>query len=143
MRQLTFAIAILLGGCAGSLSDAERHAEEAKNIPPVNYKADVVAFLRTYLNNPTNLRNAAMSQPELRELGPIPRYVACVRYDAKGSNGQYAGIKDSLVIFISGRLDSIVELGGSGGDAERRKPLREFCAAAEYERFPELERLTR
>jgi hypothetical protein len=145
MRWLPLFIALVLGGCAGSpMRDAEayRQAEEAKNIVPVNYRGDLVAFMRTYLNDPTNLRGAAISQPELREVGPISRFVMCVRFNAKGSNGQYAGVKDTLAIFISGKLDRLIEFAAGEG-SERDRPLREYCAAAAYQPFPELERLTR
>ncbi len=145
MRQLVIVIAVVLGGCAGlsGESDAQRRAEEAKNIAPLTYKSDLVAFMRTYLNDPTNVRNAAISQPELTMLDVIPRYVACVRFNAKANNGQYAGIKDNAAVFISGKLDRMIELSGAGGNPERDKPLRDFCAAAAYQPFPELERLSR
>ncbi|MEA2953049.1 MAG: hypothetical protein QOJ96_2569 [Alphaproteobacteria bacterium] len=146
MRWPILIIAAALAGCAGSPwaeSESQRRVEEAKNIPPIDYKADAIAFLRTYLNDPTRVRNAAISQPELKTVGSIPRFVACVRFNAKKSNGQYAGLKDNAAVFISGKLDRLIELGGTGEEAERNKPLREFCAAAAYEPFPELERLTR
>jgi hypothetical protein len=145
MRWLFLLPALILGGCAGD-SEARRQAEEAKNVFPAGYKSDVVAFMRTYLNDPTNIRSASLSVPELKTVGPYARFVACVRYNAKGSNGQYGAVKDSLAVFISGRLDRVVELGrpdSSGEEAERNKPLRETCAAAVYQPFPELERLTR
>jgi hypothetical protein len=149
MRWLLFVIVFALGGCGGSPwgeSEAQRKAEEAKNIFPMNYKTDLVAFMRTYLNDPTNIRGAGVSQPELRSTGTLSRFVACVRYNAKGPGGQYAGAKDNLAIFISGRLDNLVELssGAEGSEeAVRNKPLREFCSTAVYQPFPELERLTR
>jgi hypothetical protein len=147
MRWLLLLGAIVLGGCAGSpwrLAQEQHEAEEAKNVAPTNYKADLLAFMRTYLNDPTNIRNAAMSQPQLISLGPQHRYVACVRFNAKASSGQYGGMKDTLAVFISGKLDSLIELGGADGDgSDRKKPLRELCAAAAYQPFPELERLAR
>ncbi len=146
MRWLILVVAVALGGCAGSPwgeSDSQRAAEEAKNIPPVNYKADLVAFMRTYLNDPTNVRGAMIAQPAMTTVGTINRFVACLRFNAKSSNGQYAGIKDTAAVFISGKLDRMIELSSSGEEAERNKPLREFCSAAAYQPFPELERLAR
>src|SRR5581483_8782255 len=102
--------------------------------------------MRSYLNDPTNIRTAGVSPPELKTVGPYPRFVACVRYNAKNSSGQYSGMKDNLAVFISGKLDRLVELGGaaaSGADAESNKPLREICSAAAYQPFPELEHLAR
>jgi hypothetical protein len=145
MRWFILFPALILGGCAGD-SEARRQAEEAKNVFPEGYKMDIVAFMRTYLNDPTNVRSASLSAPELKTVGPSARFVACVRYNAKGSNGQYVGVKDSLAVFVSGRLDRVVELSRPESgieEAERNKPLRETCAAAAYQPFPELERLTR
>lgn len=146
MRWLILVVAVALGGCAGSPwaeSESQRAAEEAKNIPPLNYKSDLVAFMRTYLNDPTNVRSAVMAQPAMTMVGPIHRYVACLRFNAKSSNGQYAGMKDTAAVFISGKLDRMIELSSSGEEAERVRPLREFCGAAAYQPFPELERLIR
>jgi hypothetical protein len=152
-RQGRWLLLLLTGlavsGCAGLFadqSDAQRRAEEAKNIAPANYKPDLLSFLRTYLNDPTNIRAAAVSQPQLQTVGSIDRYVVCVRFNAKSSTGQYLGVQDSLAVFISGRLDRLIELeraGASPEELERYKPLREFCAAAAYQPFPELERLRR
>jgi hypothetical protein len=142
-------LAPILGGCVGSPwaePEGRREAEQAKNVFPTNSKSDVIAFMRTYLNDPTNVRSASISSPESKPVQGSPRFVACIRYNAKGSNGQYLGLKDSLAIFISGKLDRVVELGRSdSGDeeAERSKSVREICSAAVYQPFPELERLTR
>jgi hypothetical protein len=98
---------------------------------PASYRADIVAFMRTYLNDPVGIRDAALSEPEIRSFDSTERYVACLRYNARKSPGQYAGPKDSLVLFLDGRLDRIVD------------NAREFCKNASYKPFPELERLTR
>jgi hypothetical protein len=149
MRWLSLVLALTLGGCAGAPwgeSEAQLRTEEAKNVFPAGYKSDLVAFMRTYLNDPTNIRTASVSPPELKTVGPYPRFVACVRYNAKGSNGQYGGVKDSLAVFILGKLDRLIELGNPAGgseEAERNKPLREACSTAAYQPFPELEHLTR
>jgi len=36
------------------------------NVYPDNYKADILAFLRTYLNDPAQIRSAAISEPALK-----------------------------------------------------------------------------
>ena len=149
ITSLFLTIGIVLGGCAGSfgsLSEAGRKAEEVKNIVPENYKSDLLAFMRTYLNDPENVRSAALSQPQKIALGETDRYVACLRFNAKTGAGKYAGTKDSLAIFVSGKFDRLIELGRTGAnpdEAVRNKPLRDFCAAASYQPFPELERLRR
>ncbi len=98
---------------------------------PVNYKSDILAFMRTYLNDPTGIRDAYVSEPTRREIQGTERFVSCVRYNAKKSSGQYAGSKDSLVLYRNGRLDHVIDNG------------REACKDAAFKPFPELEHLTR
>jgi hypothetical protein len=72
-----------------------------------------------------------VSEPALKTFDNVSRYVVCVRYNARRTDGGYAGPKDSLVLFRDGRLDRIIDNG------------REACRDAAYQPFPELERLTR
>jgi hypothetical protein len=106
-------------------------ADKSTNIEPANYKEETLAFLRTYLNDPTGVRDAAISQPVLKAVSGQTRYAACVRYNAKKSNGEYAGSKDRIAVFVSGRFDTLIET------------VRDQCKDANYEPFPELERLSR
>ena len=98
---------------------------------PVNYRADILAFMHTYLNDPRGVRGAFISEPSKRTLDNVERYVVCLRYNARKSNGQYAGSKDSLVLFHDGRLDRVVD------------NAKEQCKDAAYQPFPELERMSR
>ena len=136
MHWLVPVLALWLAGCTPRL-DAYREAvhseEEAQGVRPVNYKAEILALMRTYLNDPTNVRSAFVTEPAMRTLEGISRYTVCLRYNARKTGGQYAGSKDSLVLFRQGRLDRII-------DNER---VREQCRDAAYVPFPELERLTR
>ena len=137
MRTLAFVLALMLGGCAGSTGDQRRESEI--NVAPANYKADILAGMRTYLNDPTNVRDAYVSEPALKGVEGATRYLSCVRYNAKKSGGQYAGSKDTIVTFRAGRLDRIIE----GGNPRESTAIREQCKDAAYVRFPELEQLTR
>ena len=87
--------------------------------------------MRTYLNDPTGVRDAFISEPALRTLENVDRYTVCLRYTARKGGGQYAASKDSLVLFRDGRLDRIIDTA------------REACKDAAYQPFPELERLSR
>jgi hypothetical protein len=121
----------LLGGCAsGEGIGSETKGGASVNIPPANYRAEIIAYQRSYLNDPTGIRSAAISQPVLKNVGIGDRYVVCVRFNSKNPNGAYAGVRDHMAIFLSGKLDQM-------GLA------RELCKDAVYEPFPELERLTR
>lgn len=120
---------LLLTGCA---SGGDRAAEEAAaNVAPVNYRGDLLAFMRTYLNDPTNVREAAISEPQLRSIGSDTRWSACLRYNARDTVGKYSGARDRLAIYYRGRFDRLLE------------NARELCKEATYAPFPELERLTR
>jgi len=138
-------------GCAQfsmSTVEAERKQLEAQNTPPQNYKPDLLAFMRTYLNNPDNVREAAISEPRKLWIVDTERYATCLRYNAKDSSGRYTGLRDRLAVFISGKLDRLIELAPAERDASesasaRYKPLRDYCAGAGYQPFPELERLHR
>ncbi|HWV53530.1 hypothetical protein [Pseudorhodoplanes sp.] len=103
------------------------------NTPPANYKADILAYLRTYLNDPSGVRGAYIAEPELRNVpgSSAQRYMACLRFNAKDSTGKYEGSRDRMVAFLSGRLDTIM-------------PARkEQCDQANWQPFPELEKLKR
>lgn len=103
------------------------------NTPPVNYKAEIIAYLRNYLNDPTGVRGAFIAEPELRNIPgtPTQRYMVCLRFNAKDSTGKYEGSRDRMVAFLAGRLDTLV-------------PARkEQCEKANWQPFPELEKLKR
>jgi len=136
MRWLVLPAVLVLAACSTDLepSAAELEARwNAQNVVPQNYKQDLLAFLRTYLNDPSHIREAGVSQPVLKRAGPGDRYIACVRYNARKEGGKYAGVKDGAAIYISGKLDRFI-------DGKEAQP---FCKDAAYAPFPELERLTR
>jgi hypothetical protein len=127
----------LLGAALAACSTGERDysGPETKggasvNIYPEQYRAEILAYQRSYLNDPTGIRSAAISRPALKHVGVGDRYVVCVRFNAKSPSGAYAGVREHLAIFLAGKLD---QMGAT----------REQCKDATYEPFPELERLTR
>lgn len=130
-RWTAAVLALTLTACNSDWMQQRERMEQANSVLPVNYKADIAAFMRTYLNDPTGVRNAFVSAPAERTLEEIKRYTVCVRYMARKSNGQYAPSKDSLILFREGRLDRMVDNG------------REACKDAAYQPFPELEHLSR
>ncbi|ABE62482.1 conserved hypothetical protein [Nitrobacter hamburgensis X14] len=98
---------------------------------PADYRGQILAFLRTYLNNPVGIRDAAMAEPVQRTVGGRLRYVSCLRYNAREIDGSYRGGAQRAVVYVDARLDRMIEKAG------------ELCAGAVYAPFPELERLTR
>ena len=132
LRRLALGLSIALAGCSSEWTTARDLAKAANTKPPgANYKADIVAFMRTYLNDPAGVRGAFMSEPALRSFDSAERYTVCLRYTARNSAGQYVASKDSLVLFREGRLDRVVDAA------------REVCKDAAYQPFPELELLSR
>jgi hypothetical protein len=127
------ALGITMSACASNnyeVSEEVRKAEwEAKNVYPQAFRAEILAYLRTYLNDPSGVKEAAVSEPVLKPMGLGNRYVSCLRYRAKTS-GDSGSVKDHLVVFVQGKLDAF-------------KEGKEQCVGATYVPFPELEALTR
>lgn len=121
------AMAALLAACA---SDSASVAD-GPQIFPANYRPDILAFMRTYLNEPRGVREARVSEPALRTVGGRPRYVACLKFNARGTDGNYTGVKERAAIFVDGRFDRIAE------------NTDDWCERVTYVPFPEMEKLTR
>jgi hypothetical protein len=98
---------------------------------PDHYRSELLAFMRTYINNPVGVRNAEMAEPVQRTVGGKVRYVSCLRFNPRESDGSYREVRERAVMYINGRLDRLVENAG------------EVCAGAAYAPFPELEKLQR
>jgi len=134
---VTALAAVALSGCATEVgpSSSELKARwDAENVFPQGYRQDLLAFLHTYLNDPSHVRDAAVSQPQLKYIGPGDRYVACVRYNARNTDGKYQGSKDGAAIYVAGKLDRFLDAP---------KDVRELCKDVTFASFPELEKLTR
>jgi len=130
-------VAVALGGCAtetGPSASELKARWDAENVYPQGYRQDLLAFLRTYLNDPSHVRSASVSQPQLKYIGPGDRYIACVRYNARNSDGKYVGSKDGAAIYVAGKLDRFLDTP---------KDVRELCKEVAFAPFPELERLSR
>jgi hypothetical protein len=129
-----FLLPLWLGACGGgpaggiSFTDDQGTAEQPF---PTSYRTDVLAFMRTYLNNPVGVRDAAMAPPVQRTVGGRLRYVSCLRYTAKDMDGKYLAPRESAVSYVDARLDRVVE------------DTVAACAGASYAPFPELEKMTR
>jgi hypothetical protein len=98
---------------------------------PQNYHAELLAFMRTYLNNPVGIHGAAMAEPTQRTVGGRQRYVSCLRFTPRESDGSYRQPRERAIVYVDGRLDHMAENTG------------DLCAGAVYAPFPDLEKLTR
>ncbi|MBV8751712.1 MAG: hypothetical protein JO328_02515 [Hyphomicrobiales bacterium] len=135
MRRSVVLLALALMSCGKTLDELSKDQRKvdwaAANVYPADYRRELIAYLRTYLNDPTGIREAAISEPALKPIGVGDRYVVCVRFNPKRSGGGYAGPKDHLVIYAGGKLERYLETAG------------ESCKDVAYAAFPELEALTR
>jgi hypothetical protein len=124
-----------LVGCAGSEDgrDAAFNIDSGSaNQPfPENHRAELLAFMKTYLNNPVGVHDAAVAEPVQRTVGGRLRYVSCVRFTPRESDGSYRGQRERAILYVNGRLDRVVENAS------------EICAGAVYAPYPDLQRLTR
>jgi hypothetical protein len=102
--SLLLGLAFALGACGHFGADADNEI----NVYPTNYKSDILSAMRAYLNNPTGIRNAALSEPALKGSGNVTRYVACLRFTPKKNAN--AAPKEVAVVFMAGRLDRFVEM---------------------------------
>jgi hypothetical protein len=98
---------------------------------PKNYRTEVLAFLKTYLNDPVGVRDAVMAEPVERVVGGRLRYVACLRFSPREPDGGYREPRERAILFVDGRLDRIIE------------NAVEPCAGVAYVSFAELEKMTR
>jgi hypothetical protein len=134
-RAAILLLPILLAACAGDGDGrsfnytGERGGADQPY--PANYRAELQAFMKTYLNNPVGVHDAAMAEPVQRTVGGRVRYVSCLRFTPRDSDGSYGEARERAVLYVNGRLDRVVENAS------------EICAGAVYAPFPELEKLTR
>jgi hypothetical protein len=132
-RAATLLLPLLLAACGGGQNSITYTDDRgvADQPYPANYRPELLAFMKTYLNNPVGVKDAMMAEPVQRTVGGRLRYVVCVRYNAKDRDGGYLGVRERAVLFVDARLDRIVE------DAS------EVCAGAAYAPFPDLEKMAR
>ncbi|HEY4142159.1 MAG TPA: hypothetical protein VGM57_12140 [Pseudolabrys sp.] len=119
------AAAIALAACTGS-----KEVEPEPNVLPANYKQEILDTLMRVVEDPTNIKDAFVTDPMLMVVpgGHDPRYIVCVKYNPRVGR-QYAGSRERLATFFNGHLNQLVETG------------LEQCAKVAYKPFPELEKL--
>jgi hypothetical protein len=133
-RAAILLLPLLLAACAGDGQNSITYTDDrgVANQPfPTSYRVELLAFMKTYLNNPVGVKEAVIAEPVQRTVGGRLRYVVCLRYNAKDRDGSYLGLRERAVLYVDARLDRIVEEAG------------EICAGAAYAPFPDLEKMTR
>jgi hypothetical protein len=134
-RAAILLLPIVLAACAGSDDGRSVTYTDDRGVAnqpyPSNYRTELLAFMKTYLNNPVGVHDAAMAEPVQRNVGGRLRYVSCLRFVPRESDGSYRESRERAVLYVDGRLDRVVENAS------------DTCAGAVYAPFPELEKLTR
>jgi hypothetical protein len=126
---------IALAACAGSDDGRSVSYTDDRGIAnqpyPDNYRAELLAFMKTYLNNPVGVHGALLAEPVQRTVGGRLRYVSCLRFTQREADGSYREPRERAILYVNGRLDRMVENAS------------ELCAGAVYAAFPDLEKMTR
>lgn len=125
----TFAVALglLLMGLAACSGDGKKNAEPDPNLFPKDYKTEIIYTLQKDLDDPTNIRDAFITEPFLTQGGREQRYAVCVRSNSRNMNRDYTGIKDRIAYFYGGHLNQLIEA------------TPEQCGKAAYKPWPELQ----
>ncbi|GAC1494094.1 MAG: hypothetical protein NVS2B1_00230 [Bradyrhizobium sp.] len=126
---------IMLAACAGgdesrgiSFTDDRGVANQPY---PDNYRPELLAFMKTYLNNPVGVHDALLAEPVQRTVGGRLRYVSCLRFTPRESDGTYRSSRERAILYVNGRLDQVVENAS------------DVCAGVAYAPFPDLEKMAR
>jgi hypothetical protein len=134
-RAAILLLPIALAACASSDEGRSISFTDDRGVAnqpfPDNYRAELLAFMKTYLNNPVGVHDAAMAEPVQRTVGGRLRYVSCLRLTPRESDGSYRNSRERAVLYVDGRLDRVVENAS------------DVCAGAVFAPFPDLEKMTR
>jgi hypothetical protein len=119
--------ALALAGCASG--DYLGKPKDEPNKVPTDYKNEIISTLKESLIDPTNVKDAYISDPVLTPVGNDQRYTVCVRSNSRGYQREYLGSKDRIAFFYGGHLNQLVDA------------TPEQCGKAIYKPFPELQKL--
>jgi hypothetical protein len=129
-RWLALLIAVVLSGCSGL--GFRKAADEPKvdpNLFPATYKSDIITYLQNHLFDATNIRDAALAPPVLKQFDTQYRYVVCVRYNGRDADHKYMGVEEKAVIYFGGKFNQFIDA------------TPDLCGGAAYQAFPELQAL--
>lgn len=128
MRTFTLgslaAMAVALGACSSAPAP-----EVNPNIVPARYRDEIMNTLSTTLDDPTNIRQAEITDPMLRQAGQEQRYVVCMRFDSRDQQRRYTGLTERIAYFYAGHLNQLIKTTSP-----------EQCAGAVFKPWPELEK---
>jgi hypothetical protein len=115
---------LALAACSGD----SKNLEADPNVFPKDYQRELLTLLTSQLDDPTNVQDAGITEPVLRQAGKEQRYTVCVRYNARNASRHYMGVKESVGYFYGGTLNQFVA-------ADQGQ-----CKGVVYKPWPELEK---
>ncbi|MBS0247124.1 MAG: hypothetical protein JSR61_10925 [Proteobacteria bacterium] len=118
-------MALGLAACSSSSKNVEPDA----NIFPKDYKLELMNTLQRELDDPTNIRDAFISEPFLTTASREQRYAVCVRSNSRDLNHTYTGSKDRIGFFYAGHLNQLIDA------------TPEQCGKVAYKPWPELQKI--
>jgi hypothetical protein len=134
-RGAVLLLPIALAACAGSDEGRSISYTDDRGVAnqpyPTNFRTELLAFMKTYLNNPVGVHDAMIAEPVQRTVGGRLRYVTCLRFTPREAEGGYRDGRERAIVYVDGRLDHVADKAD------------EICAGAVYAPFAELEKLTR
>ena len=131
MRRNAACLGLVAALATALMACSSKTPEVNPNTIPTNYKQEILDVLERSIADPTNVRDAFISDPALTPVGKDQRYTACVRFNARDASHRYIGSTDRIAYFYGGHLNQLVEAS------------KEQCGNAAYKPFPELEKLCR
>jgi len=125
-------LSLLAAAAAAALSACMEDRAPPKpddNAFPAKFKEEIVAYMPKLLQDPTNIKDAFVSDPVLTPVGNAQRWTSCVRFNPRVSGRRYSGSEDRFAVFYAGNLSQFIPA------------TKEQCAKAAYKPFPELEKI--
>ena len=117
-----------LTDCAGH---GRPHDDARANVYPENYKADLLGFLHSYINDANRIRDAALSEPALRPVPAAPASGGGPMAISGGMRGRGGGGR-------GGGGGGLPESGGGGGEGigglfgQSDKPPERYTVCVRY-----------
>jgi len=103
---------IALAACAGSDDGRSITYTDDRGVAnqpfPDNYRPELLAFMKTYLNNPVGVHDAALAEPVQRTVGGRLRYITCLRFTPRNPTAVIARCANAP--FSMSMADSIASL---------------------------------
>jgi hypothetical protein len=119
---LTFALAACSGG-------GNKPEPDLAGVYPARFKDEILREIPEVVADPTNIRDAAISDPIVDPKAEVKVYSSCVRFNPRGADKQYLGVQYRRAYFYGGHLNQFVGV------------TPDTCASAQFKPFPELEKL--